>query len=234
MYFIYKIENLKNHKIYIGSSNQDRGFYTRWYEHQQNARLKSRINHYYPLYQAIRKYGVENFNYQIIQKDIQTSQERNQLEYEAIIEYHSLVSEHGYNQTLNTEYPFDDPRVRAKLATPICAISETTGEKKFFPTISEASRELNTDRWSIRKCASGSNRYKTVKGYIFREYNPDTMEIIENNIPIEEASRLIEINGEFHNFTEWCSIYGISRESANKRIKKGMSKIEAITTPKRR
>ena len=33
MYFIYKIENLINHKCYIGSSSEDRGFNTRWFEH---------------------------------------------------------------------------------------------------------------------------------------------------------------------------------------------------------
>lgn len=60
------------------------------------------------------------------------------------------------------------------------------------------------------------------------------MEIIENEIPINQASKLIEINGEYHNFKDWCKIYGISTPCAYKRIKKGMSKIEAITTPKRR
>lgn len=234
MYFIYKIENLINHKTYIGSSDQSRGFTTGWYEHQQNARLESRAGYEYPLYRAIRKYGIENFNFQILIKDIQTPEERYKLEHDTIIEYNSLTSQHGYNQTLNTEYPFDDPEVRAKLATPICAISETSGEKKFFPTITAAAHELGTDRASIRKCASGSNRYKTVKGFIFREYNPETLEIIPNNIPIEEASKLIEINGEFHNFKDWCSIYNISKNSVYKRMKNGMSRIEAITTPKRK
>lgn len=234
MYFIYKIENLVNHKHYIGSSDQRRGFNTRWYEHQQNARLDNRPGYNYPLSRAIRKYGVQNFSFEVLIKDIKTPEERYKLEQNLIIQYHSLTSENGYNQTLNTEYAFDDPTVRAKLATPVCAISETTGEKLFFPTVTQAAQEVGTDRTSIERCFSGNTRYKTIKGYIFRKYNPDTMEIIQNQIPIEEASKLIQINGEFHNFKDWCNIYGISTASAYKRIKNGMSKIEAITTPKKR
>ena len=129
---------------------------------------------------------------------------------------------------LNTEVS----KVEAKDGKVTGVLSD--GEKKLFPTITAAAHELGTDRASIRKCASGSNRYKTVKGFIFREYNPETLEIIPNNIPIEEASKLIEINGEFHNFKDWCSIYNISKNSVYKRMKNGMSRIEAITTPKRK
>ena len=48
------------------------------------------------------------------------------------------------------------------------------------------------------------------------------MEIIENNIPIEEAGRykLIEINGEYKTLSGWCKFYNITRQSVYKRMKK--------------
>ena len=35
MFFIYKITNNINNKIYIGSSSTHRGYYTRWEEHKK-------------------------------------------------------------------------------------------------------------------------------------------------------------------------------------------------------
>ena len=63
--------------------------------------------------------------------------------------------------------------------------------------------------------------------------------IILNEVDIEERINQYNnenplINGERHSISEWCSIYGISRTSYYKRIKKGMSIIEAITLPKER
>ena len=237
LYFIYKIENKINGKHYIGSSSQERGFQTRWYEHQQNARLNTRISYNYPLSNALRKYGVENFSYEILIKDIQTPEERSLLEKQMIEEYRSLVSQHGYNQTLNTEYSFDDPLVRKKHATPVCAISIMDGTQLFFSTISEAAIKLKTDRASIHACLNGDSRHSVVKGYVIRKYDEETKTIINNNIPIQNAGRYkkIEINGEKKTFSEWCKYYNISRQSVYKRMKQHNLTIEqALSQPKRR
>ena len=82
---IYKIENNLNHKIYIGqSTNIER----RWKEHCRKSK-KSLIS------QAIQKYGVENFTFQII---IQTENlsELNNLETFYIKKFNSLTP-NGYN-----------------------------------------------------------------------------------------------------------------------------------------
>lgn len=235
MYFIYKIENLVNHKHYIGSSRQDRGFETRWYEHQQNARLEKRIGYNYPLSKAIRKYGIKNFEYTILVKDITTPEMRWKLEHDFIKEYHSMCNDNGYNQTENTEYAFDDENIRDKHATPCCAISVITGEKQYFNTVSECAIALGTDRSSIHACIAGKSRHSVVKNHVIRKYNKKTMEIIENNIPIEKAGRykLIEINGEYKTFSDWCKFYNITRQSVYKRMKKqGMDIKTALSKPK--
>lgn len=73
---------------------------------------------------------------------------------------------------------------------------------------------------------------------MLREIDEDG-NIIENGIAIkdkiEEYNRTNPcINGERHTITDWCKIYNISTTSYYKRIKKGMTPIEAITLSKRR
>ena len=57
---IYRIENLINHKNYIGQSMQ---INTRWSAHNRLAFEPNAAGYEYPLYNAIRKYGLENFNF---------------------------------------------------------------------------------------------------------------------------------------------------------------------------
>lgn len=90
---IYKIENLINNKKYIGQSID---IETRWKHHQQAAYNKNSKGYEYPLYRAIRKYGIENFKFNIIEEC-----ELNQLNTREIywISYYDSFFK-GYNQTL--------------------------------------------------------------------------------------------------------------------------------------
>lgn len=81
---IYKIENLINHKIYIGQSIH---IERRWTEHC-NKKSKSVIS------QAIQKYGKQNFSFQVI-KECEPEQ-LNELEEYYIKKYNS-VTPNGYN-----------------------------------------------------------------------------------------------------------------------------------------
>lgn len=62
---IYKIKNLINGKIYIGQTG-NKYPNTRWSAHKLN--YKHKKNH--PLYNSMNKYGVENFTFEIIERDI--------------------------------------------------------------------------------------------------------------------------------------------------------------------
>ena len=62
---IYKITNKVNGKVYIG---QSRDIKRRWYEHRKVKGDYDR--HSYPLYSAIEKYGIDNFEFEIIEKFI--------------------------------------------------------------------------------------------------------------------------------------------------------------------
>lgn len=120
----------------------------------------------------------------------------------------------------------------------VCINIENPEEELYFSSISEAAQQLSSDRCSIGKCIKGDKKYSIIKGYIIRELDVYG-NIIENNISIQD--RIDEynlknpiINGERHNIIEWLKIYNLSKPSYYKRLKKGMSVIEAITTPKRR
>ena len=87
---IYKIENLINHKVYIG---QSKDINTRWSEHKSTAFYEKGKSYNNPLYRAIRKYGIENFSFEIIKE----TYDRNYWEIFLIQIYHATDDNFGYN-----------------------------------------------------------------------------------------------------------------------------------------
>ena len=97
MFSVYKITNIVNNKCYIGSSiNVER----RWKEHINCSKRKNDLKYNYPLYLAFRKYGINNFTFEVIKDDFETVEEMQEYEKEAILIFNSYSN--GYNQTLNT------------------------------------------------------------------------------------------------------------------------------------
>ena len=66
---IYKIENIINHHIYIGQSIN---IEERWQEHRRNGSANeqavNKIWYNYPIYRAMRKYGIDNFKFTILEE----------------------------------------------------------------------------------------------------------------------------------------------------------------------
>ena len=91
--FVYKITNKINSKSYIGITNN---YHKRWGNHKSTAFNKKDKQYYKPLYCAFRKYGLENFNFEILEQGL-SLEEANNKEQEYIIFYHSLINEQGYN-----------------------------------------------------------------------------------------------------------------------------------------
>lgn len=93
---IYKITNQVNGKVYIG---QSKNIKDRWRNHKTRAfnDYESNSCYEYPLYRAIRKYGLENFSFEIIEECLPS--ELNEREKYWIKYYDSFNLENGYNQT---------------------------------------------------------------------------------------------------------------------------------------
>lgn len=92
---IYKIENKINGKIYIGQSVW---IEKRWVTHKNTATNKYSQSYNYPLYKAIRKYGLDNFIFAVIEEcEIYNL---NQREIYWIDFYKSYDKNFGYNLTM--------------------------------------------------------------------------------------------------------------------------------------
>lgn len=99
MAVIYKIQNKINNKVYIG---QTHNFKKRYRSYLKGPFNKNNKEYYRPIFSAIRKYGIDNFIFTIIEnipenKDQQYIDERERY-YIKINK--SLVNENGYNVSL--------------------------------------------------------------------------------------------------------------------------------------
>ena len=92
---IYKITNLINNKCYIGQTIKTAE--ERWKEHQAHAFGSHPNDQNKTLYKAIRKYGVENFTFEVLQDNIETFEQLDKAEIYWIDYYNSFVK--GYNET---------------------------------------------------------------------------------------------------------------------------------------
>lgn len=98
---IYKIENLINHHIYIGQSID---IEDRWKKEKQNAFCSTSKSYQYPLSRAFRKYGIDNFSFEVIEEcemEQLNSRERYWVAY-----YNSFFE--GYNQTPGGDSPVNN------------------------------------------------------------------------------------------------------------------------------
>ena len=109
---IYKIENKVNGKVYIGLTTTS--LQTRWNGHKTSARkaMKKEINH--PLYNAMAKYGIENFEIKKLD-ECDNFVKLGELERFYIKEYKSADRGYGYNITRGGERNQLDANPRTKL-----------------------------------------------------------------------------------------------------------------------
>lgn len=95
---IYKATNIINGKVYIG---QSKDIYKRWNEHRIRPFNPNRDDYDCVFYRAIRKYGIDNFNFEIIEEC--KKEELNKKEKYWIKYYNSFLGFkncNGYNMTL--------------------------------------------------------------------------------------------------------------------------------------
>lgn len=91
---IYKITNLVNNKVYIGQSTN---ILKRFIAHKSRAFNPKNSQYESHLYRAIRKYGLDNFNFEIIKRC--KKEDLNKEEQHYIKFFQSNFPEYGYNLT---------------------------------------------------------------------------------------------------------------------------------------
>ena len=195
MYFIYKITNLINNKVYIGSSSTHRGLQTRWEEHLKAARNSSNPSYNYPLQKGIRKYGIENFKYEIIQEHIVSLEERFEAEQNYIIANNSLTSGQGYNQTLDTYCALADPTITEQtsrnIRKPCCLVDNNENILQTFKSVHDAARFAKTEKTPINITRVCNGEIRSFKNMKFRWLNEDNKPITPNEFTTREKRKKI-------------------------------------------
>jgi 23S rRNA pseudoU1915 N3-methylase RlmH len=161
MGYIYKIKNKIDNKIYIGQTTQD--LERRWKGHRKNSSncryLKS----------ALKKYGVENFDFQLI--CITFDNQLDDMEIKYIEQYNCLVP-NGYNIRLGGNSGKHNEETKRKIAATLLknrkVIQFDIEGKRLntFNSCTEASKYVGCTNSTIGHCCNGD--IKTAIGYQWR------------------------------------------------------------------
>ena len=190
---IYKITNLLNQHSYIGQSIR---IEERWKEHKQKASSNSKQSLQYPLYRAIRKYGIENFSFTIIKEcDID---ELNYWEIYYIEFYDTFIN--GYNQTSGGEWYRGHE-------TPVYQYDLDGNLLKIYPSMAIAAEQTNTNKYSIyRTC---KKLQKTAGCYQWRNNKDD----IPGKTTFGQGKRVYQYDTKGNFIKEYPSLMEASRST---------------------
>lgn len=229
---VYKITNLVNGMSYIG---QSRHVYNRWAQHR-HGRNK---DHNYYLCNAINKYGIDNFSFEILQE---CSIDRlNDLERQYIIQYNSLKP-NGYNlekgggqgkviaaetrkrmsisSVIRWLSPITDEERQRRQVAHHKPVSQYTREGVYirtFQSIKEAAKSVGAGEGNITVCCKKGNQ-QTAGGFQWRHgSNTRSIEPVSykphaegHKIPVAQYS----LNGKYlktyPSFKEAASVIGIT------------------------
>lgn len=183
---VYKIENLINHKCYIGSSITDK---KRWYQHKTDAFNPNDAKYMYPLYAAFRKYGLKNFSWDILKSDFSTIQEMQQYEASMIQEYNTLLP-NGYNQTLETDshnIARENCQIHIASISQPCALIDSNTHQiiRKYPSLNAAARDNGLDNMVSHLNEVCKGELYAIHNLVFRYLNTND-EIIE---PIQKTRK---------------------------------------------
>ena len=163
---IYKIENLFNHKIYIGQSINIEARFKKHKSCKDN----------FLIHKAIQKYGKENFSFDII--ELCNQEELNEREIYWIDFYQSCIL-NGLNKGYNMNYGGSNGE-GLKKGQPVEQYSLSGEYIKTYPSARQASLELGILPSSISNCINGKS--KTGGGYQWKKVNSDKIiSSISNN-----------------------------------------------------
>lgn len=185
---IYKITNLINNKSYIGQTTQEPK--DRFYQHRKNSITEGSKEYNYPLYRAFRKYGLDNFLFEVIATNI-NQDELCDVEKNFILKFETC-GKSGYNQTIETTNPMFDEEVvnkmkqsaRERVGRRIALIDNGEIVEKFI-SLTEAAEKYDLSNTKIFAVCKGEQRH--TKNYVFR-FLDDNGEIVEP-IPQYDTTR---------------------------------------------
>lgn len=210
---IYKITNKVNGKMYIGQSLD---IYSRWTHHIWCGRKGNVEKHTSPIYNAIRKYGIENFIFEIIEV-VNDASLLNDKEIMYISKFNTYVhseNANGYNCTLGggldnsaeTRYKISKNRVYVfgsenKSSKPVIF------DGKEYGSVSELCKTFNFEIDRIRSYLNGSRRM-TMEYYVLgMRYKDKNMNEYECAYGRGFEDKVIWLDGKTFESSVTCSKY---------------------------
>lgn len=209
-WIIYKHKNKINGKIYIGQTKQSVNI--RWanglgynpYNNPKNCIF----------WNAIKKYGWDNFEHEILENNILTQEEANNREIFWIKYFNSYIgfdNSNGYNMTLGGN-------CGEHLGYPVYQIDKKTLDIiEEFPSIAEASRMFGSEgnASQIRNCCEGNKH--SAKGYFWcykKNYN-ENWKPKDNKLvsPIFQIDDNLEVIQRYDSITACVTKTGFSKGS---------------------
>lgn len=170
---IYKFENLINNKCYIGQSSN---LEDRYKKHMYNI---NDLSHQEVLYKAFRKYGVENFSYEILEKfEIYSLEKLNKLEQEYIKKYNTLIP-NGYNMI-----PGGNNGAGLSKGIEVEQYSLSGEYVQTFSSAKQASEELNINHSNICACCRNERNIAGDYQWKYSKSNKEIFKITKVKIPI--------------------------------------------------
>lgn len=237
---IYKITNLINNKIYIGQTIE---YDERVRHHKQTAFRKNSKERNRPLYKAIRKYGIENFKFEIID-NANSIEELNKKEIYYIKIYDSCVdSGKGYNLDKGGKNGRKSEETKRKIGeAQVGKLNHAYGKRggdchnakkiknittgKVYNSMLDCAIEEYGDKKYLKQisrvCNINSNR-QSYKGNVYRLLDDNGNIIEKNTTPINEPfSRVMVIDllsGKiFNSISEASKYFNISTTMVRDRI----------------
>lgn len=184
---IYKITNKFNNDCYIGKSiDIDK----RWYQHKNRYNDKNSKSYNYYLYRAFRKYGIENFKFEIL--ELCSPEELIEIETKYYNIYNPIYcmqspkqdfkcfmgdwkqkcrerwikrSRESKEKALINLSKYKGGRINK---TPIIAIHISTQKEIMFDSLYSAEKQLEISRSSISQILNPNHNRKSAKGYTFK------------------------------------------------------------------
>lgn len=216
---IYCFTNKLNDKKYIGSTIVEPG--RRYSQHIYNATHENAHQYNYPLYQAIRKYGLENFTFEILEQ-LECKEEDIRIKEREYILHFNTVSPNGYNQTDDTQHPINTAESYKKMsetkrenAKRVAEVDENNNILQIWRSIADCAEALDLNKKHIADCCRGNRKTTGQKRFywineqnilIIPEYHRDSYKGAIGTTQVQSSSR--KVNKIDKNTNEVLDTYG--------------------------
>lgn len=155
---IYKITNIVNSKSYIGQSVN---IHKRFSAHKSTAFNPNSKGYEFPLYKAIRKYGIENFKFEVLEECSEAELDEREIFY---ISKYNTYGKGGYNQDNGGNQASHYNKLSDNLVSKIIERLKTS-----FDNSDEIGEDFGVTGRTVRGINSGEYCHKESEKYPIRQ-----------------------------------------------------------------